>query len=604
MTPAQASKLFMRLRGQFAAHDPALHKLVFKLRRRHFLPHPKPRDLAWYDSRDGTVNLMVQALDGPSGRVEGLLAHELGHALDKDSALPYAERRADALAKRVLGQPVRYDKDDVQNTLRGVTPRPSRLPENREAKMKNPDKYAKAQYPYEVYYQRKVKGKIKSGSVPLASMSEAKACVQGMKRSPDVIEAFIRKRNPAKGYRMPETQARHTAEGLLARMKADGANTFAKKVKWVKRHMPNIGDPVPFVGWVTKGERGRVVLSRNPAKGVVRVAARNKKGRPIVLESVYFESAGPFVRSKALDKSETVQSVEDDWQARIITHTPTGVMIYAGGLGWSATDPKKEAVACMKNLRQWLKKLSKDEVRIISDGFVFGSRDLTPAQDKLLREANQVCRSGKILRNPPQPDLFSRAPVRTVSKSTLVRKPKWMQEAVGLIGTAYAPIGGHANLKSAKDIRSDDADVYRFEDIDADYEPDVLQVSKTTPYGLKTIAMGHDGTKDAKRRSIAGKIEDFKEYGNYGEVSGRLAEIVLSAGVPVIGDPRVVEKVLNKKIKWVGSDPAFPSVYGWYERMLGGHMHRKILVGLPNVVKNPSFANAPVRPYLAQAIAR
>lgn len=379
MTRQEAHRLFERLRAQFAAHRPELRTLRLVLRKRHFLRHPAPRDLAWYETDDGTVNLMEAALAGPAGRVEGLLAHELGHALDEDATRPYAERRADALAKRVLGVPVRYDDGDVQNLHRGVTPRPARLHENRESEMKrnpakdnllttsyvpyfaqqyrekaksklqdifrgkggsgyamrdqssmiivvntfdltevvtldcsigfyvstdrgqnwtqyptlgeaikaaknailkhtakrrsinlvrNPNEYAKAQYPYEVYYQKMAKGKVHTGSVPVATMAEAKECVQGMKRSPQVIEAFVRKRNPKKGYRMPETQARHTAEGLLARMKADGADTFAKKVAWVKKHMPSIDRPRTFVGWVTKGERGRVVYKkRNPLAG-------------------------------------------------------------------------------------------------------------------------------------------------------------------------------------------------------------------------------------------------------------------------------------------------------------------------------------------------
>ena len=462
MTPAQAHNLFLRLRGQFEAHDPALRTLTLKLRHKHFLPHPKARDLAWYDERDGTVNLMVQALEGPAGRVEGLLAHELGHALDVDASRSYAERRADRLAKQVLGLPVRYDDEDVQNTLRGVAPRPARLPENREVKMRNPNDYTKAAYPYEVFYQRQVGKRVVTGSVPVASKAEADDCVRGMKRSPDVIEAFVRKRNPAsegftpigsgrradafvkgsvveigvkpvdgqydlgkeitmlarslaparakkhlpdiqrlrvdregannvyyykmpyypdvkwsdavadqadlvraatrrslpdmdsrwldyeelddlqpslkeallslqaaarqlglvegrrydkagwdpawpnfsvssdgqlvlrdfvacesaekdlavlwgngkqtnpaRGYKMPEAQARHTAEGLRQRMVEDGADTYKKKVKWVQRHIPSIDDPVSFVGWVTKGERGRVVRNpaANPARG-------------------------------------------------------------------------------------------------------------------------------------------------------------------------------------------------------------------------------------------------------------------------------------------------------------------------------------------------
>lgn len=198
MTPAQAHKLFLQLRSCFATHRPDLKRLRLVLRRRHFLAHPKPRDLAWYETSDGTVNLMVQALHGPSGRVEGLLAHELGHALDLDPSQLYAERRADKLAKQVLGVPVRYDQDDVQNLLRGVSPRPSRLPENRGKQMKrNPNEYTKAQYPYEVFYQRTVKGKVVTGSVPVATKREANECVHGMMRSPNVIEAFVRRRNPS-----------------------------------------------------------------------------------------------------------------------------------------------------------------------------------------------------------------------------------------------------------------------------------------------------------------------------------------------------------------------------------------------------------------------
>lgn len=72
----------------------------------------------------------------------------------------------------------------------------------RRARM-NPNEYTKAQYPYEVFYQRKVKGKITSGSVPIATREEAEACVRGMKRSPETVEAFIRKRNPRRLVQNP-----------------------------------------------------------------------------------------------------------------------------------------------------------------------------------------------------------------------------------------------------------------------------------------------------------------------------------------------------------------------------------------------------------------
>lgn len=746
MTRQEAHRLFASLRSKFAAKRPELGSLRLVLRKRHFLRRPAPRDLAWYETSDGTVNLMEKALAGPSGRVEGLLAHELGHALDADASRPYAERRADALAKRVLGVPIRYDKDDVQNLKHGATPRPARLHENREDDMKRNPRYtvdttqrgmveidgtirfldevfedetalsvmaavgdgeakkalrtlssgksaqkkresiAWMQDAYNVspqsviagagskdlakqvldgwaYFGREPSGapqEVREAAVravrmidasPMLSVSgsaeqkssalaaartiaqamgllsdrdqgvliahadrlirnprgrmkrnprkikkpaldalgnvitigdlvvgvkgrwehdrgvvkwisdDGEVCevemglrrvsvraadfaVMGKARNPAVIATIyagyrvknnetgevwtvmgagpkvrgiytyvvkdsdgkkwslkrevllqgqkdgtltvldIANRNPQKGYKMPEAQARHTAEGLLARMLADGADTFAKKVAWVKRHIPSIDRPRTFVGWVTKGERGRVVYQRNPtpayhrsrgeaelvlaedayrkasamrrrgnasgshdalihahrmaalaesdlldgaspraaeakrlawwkaysalaadkkrnpAKGTVRVAAYADKKRtvPTVNEDVYFEAAGPFVRSKSLSKSETVQTVKDD--AHLITHKPTGMIVYVGGGASLYADKKKDAVAAMRDLRAWLKKLSKDEVRTISEGFTFGSRDMTPAQEALMREALGICRSGKIQRNP------------------------------------------------------------------------------------------------------------------------------------------------------------------------------------------------------------
>lgn len=62
-------------------------------------------------------------------------------------------------------------------------------------------------------------------------------------------------RNPTYGTHPTALAKAHTAEGLLARMLADGATTFAKKVKWVAKHIPTVDDPQSFVGWVTASER-------------------------------------------------------------------------------------------------------------------------------------------------------------------------------------------------------------------------------------------------------------------------------------------------------------------------------------------------------------
>jgi hypothetical protein len=43
-------------------------------------------------------------------------------------------------------------------------------------------------------------------------------------------------------------------EGLRQRMIADGATTFAKKVAWVRKHIPSVTDPQSFVGWSVASE--------------------------------------------------------------------------------------------------------------------------------------------------------------------------------------------------------------------------------------------------------------------------------------------------------------------------------------------------------------
>jgi hypothetical protein len=77
----------------------------------------------------------------PVHRQEGLVRHELGHALDFlfSSALDEwaeelgfqlpqtPERRADAIAEIIWGDPILYDHDDVQSIEQGVYPRPLRL---------------------------------------------------------------------------------------------------------------------------------------------------------------------------------------------------------------------------------------------------------------------------------------------------------------------------------------------------------------------------------------------------------------------------------------------------------------------------------------------
>lgn len=119
--------MFRRLRAQFAARFPHVARV-----RLYFVDRvcPEgnscaPRDLAWYD---GDVHLLTRALRRSRATVEGILAHELGHAADRRRWQAGSEQRADDLAERVTGKLIRYDRRTlVQTTGPGLYPRPLSL---------------------------------------------------------------------------------------------------------------------------------------------------------------------------------------------------------------------------------------------------------------------------------------------------------------------------------------------------------------------------------------------------------------------------------------------------------------------------------------------
>lgn len=156
-------------------------------------------------------------------------------------------------------------------------------------------------------------------------------------------------------------------------------------------------------------------------------------------------------------------------------------------------------------------------------------------------------------------------------------KPKdikeWQDEIFNLIKLAYKDIGGHPNYKSANDIRLVDNQYFEVIDIDGDSDPDAVNAIKKKPAGNKIVASGHDGSQSAKRILIKHKIKLLKTSGYYIEVSGRLYEILNSAGINIVDDEEAVRKVLKKDITWLGD--------GWYERKIAGKKHKKILMGKP-----------------------
>lgn len=93
---------------------------------------PKPRDCAYmmFDSDTKALTLVVapKMADLPTANVDGLLAHEFGHAVLMAAGEDHSERDADRVARKLFGTRVHYDARDVQTTARGTSPRPKRLP--------------------------------------------------------------------------------------------------------------------------------------------------------------------------------------------------------------------------------------------------------------------------------------------------------------------------------------------------------------------------------------------------------------------------------------------------------------------------------------------
>jgi len=146
-----------------------------------------------------------------------------------------------------------------------------------------------------------------------------------------------------------------------------------------------------------------------------------------------------------------------------------------------------------------------------------------------------------------------------------------------LIANAYSYLpGGHSNYGDVGDVAREagrGAD-YEVIDLDDDDDLDAVSVSKQKSAGEKFVATGHDGTSPSKRAVISHKIERLKKPGFYVEVSGRIKDILLKAGVPQVTDKETIEKALEGKEIVMNND-------GSYRRKIGGTFHEKILLGTP-----------------------
>lgn len=163
------------------------------------------------------------------------------------------------------------------------------------------------------------------------------------------------------------------------------------------------------------------------------------------------------------------------------------------------------------------------------------------------------------------------------------KNPEISDELYDLISTAYAEIGGHLKVKSPQDVLKDpEWDWWEGTDIHHSQDFDIVIFGSKTPYGVKFVGVGHDGSADAKREYIKSRTNALLDPGYYIEASGKLAEIFLNRGVPEVKDPKDVERVLGKSIEWLG-DGSSSSGHSWYVRKIAGHPHEKIMLGRPRL---------------------
>jgi hypothetical protein len=86
--------------------------------------------------------------------------------------------------------------------------------------------------------------------------------------------------------------------------------------------------------------------------------------------------------------------------------------------------------------------------------------------------------------------------------------------------------------------------------------------------------MGHDGSSPAKRASIGRKVKMLKTKGHYIEVSGKLKDILLASGIPVVDDEKTIKKLLKGKDFTLNAD-------GTYARKIAGKLYTKTIMGKP-----------------------
>jgi hypothetical protein len=154
-------------------------------------------------------------------------------------------------------------------------------------------------------------------------------------------------------------------------------------------------------------------------------------------------------------------------------------------------------------------------------------------------------------------------------------KSEFSKEIFNLISTAYSPIGGNPNYTSPSNIAGSEGDAdYMVIDLDDDDDFDAVKVSKKKGANIKSVATGHDDSKPAKSAVVGITSIMLKQKGNYIESSGKLKDILIAKGVPIITDKETIERIMKGKNIEMNDD-------GTYRRYINGKEYTKTLMGNP-----------------------
>ena len=110
--------------------------------------------------------------------------------------------------------------------------------------------------------------------------------------------------------------------GLVQRMLSDGADTFAKKVRWVKKHIPFIERPEGFVAWATRGEKRP---RRNPVRlkgGEETLAFARAVADAYAAAPLYDQEAIPSYEALAKSIEKTFKQLQSKVDVRFVEGQP------------------------------------------------------------------------------------------------------------------------------------------------------------------------------------------------------------------------------------------------------------------------------------------